>query len=75
LQYKYITLNQRLQNDLELLLNGAFLPLFSFMAEKEYNSVLEKIKVSHYLEFRQRLPNSLLYSAPHIPHIVRGRKN
>lgn len=45
LLYKSITLNIRLQNDLELILNGGFFPLDGFMTEKEYNSVLEKMEL------------------------------
>lgn len=37
-----IVINHRLENDLELIMNGGFYPLTSFMNEKEYNSVLEK---------------------------------
>lgn len=37
-----IVLNDRFQNDLELIMNGGLYPLQGFMTEKEYYSVLEK---------------------------------
>ena len=49
-----IVLNDRLQNDLELILNGGLDPLQGFMTEKEYNSVLEK----------SELPNGSVFTLP-----------
>lgn len=45
LSYKSIVLSTRLQNDLELIMNGGFYPLTGFMTETEYNCVLEKIEL------------------------------
>ncbi len=41
-----ITLTQRQQCDIEMLLNGALSPLTGFMNEKEYNSVVDKAKLT-----------------------------
>lgn len=41
-----ITLTQRQQCDLEMLLNGALSPLTGFMNEKEYSSVLDKTRLA-----------------------------
>jgi sulfate adenylyltransferase len=42
---KSITLSTRLQNDLELILNGALSPLQGFMSRDEYLSVLDNMKL------------------------------
>jgi sulfate adenylyltransferase len=42
---KSIVLNNRLQNDLEMIMNGGFYPLNGFMTEKEYYSVLENMEL------------------------------
>jgi len=41
------TLNQRQINDLELLMNGAFAPLKGFLNQDDYESVLEKMRLSN----------------------------
>jgi len=42
---KNITLDERQQCDLELLLSGAFAPLKSFLTEKEYQSVIHEMRL------------------------------
>ncbi len=42
-----ITLNERQLCDLELILNGGFSPLKSFLNKKDYNSVLDNMRLSN----------------------------
>lgn len=49
-----IVLNNRLQNDIELILNGGLAPLEGFMTETEYNSVLNN----------SELPNGSVFTLP-----------
>jgi sulfate adenylyltransferase len=54
LELKSIVLNVRLQNDLELIMNGGFHPLQGYMTEAEYYSVLENCE----------LPDGSVFSLP-----------
>ena len=42
-----LTLNERQLCDLELILNGGFSPLKSFLNKKDYNSVLDNMRLSN----------------------------
>jgi len=42
-----VVLDQRLQNDLELLMNGGFTPLNGFMSKKDYESVLDNMHLAN----------------------------
>ena len=46
LNLKNIVLNERQICDLELILNGAFKPLNKFMGKKDYESVLDNMRLS-----------------------------
>ena len=46
INYKSYILTDRQLCDLELILNGAFSPLNSFMSQDDYNSVLDKNRLS-----------------------------
>ena len=54
IQLNSITLNNRQVSDLELILNGSFKPINGFMNKKDYNSVLENM----------RLENGVLWPIP-----------
>lgn len=45
-QYKTLTLNERQVCDVELLLNGGFEPLQGFMGQRDYNSVVEHMRLA-----------------------------
>ncbi len=45
-QYPSLTLSQRQLCDLELLMNGAFSPLTSFMGKADYDAVVDKMQLS-----------------------------
>jgi sulfate adenylyltransferase len=53
--YQAITLSQRQQCDLEMLLNGALSPLSGFMTEDVYNSIIDNT----------RLPDGVLWPMPY----------
>ena len=45
-QYQSLTMSQRQVCDLELLMNGAFSPLTGFMGQKDYESVVDNLRLA-----------------------------
>jgi sulfate adenylyltransferase len=70
--YKTIRLNARTASDLELIANGAFSPLEGFMGQKDYQSVVEYMRLVNGLPWS--LPVTLAVSAEEAADLRIGEK-